>query len=135
MGDAAVRRRRDGGAMPVSDDVRGSAPEDSPSECCGATSRGVDPVLRAERRTGGRAVSAAPAPALVALPGGVFTMGSDEQRYPADGEGPARAVRVGAFRIASHAVSNDDFAAFVSATGYLTTAEWVGSSFVFGGLL
>jgi formylglycine-generating enzyme required for sulfatase activity len=62
-------------------------------------------------------------------------MGSTEQRYPADGEGPPRIVHVAAFRIAAHAVRNDDFAAFVSATGYLTTAEREGWSFVFGGLL
>jgi formylglycine-generating enzyme len=62
-------------------------------------------------------------------------MGSTEQRYPADGEGPPRTVRVAAFRIAAHAVCNDDFAAFVAATGYLTTAERDGWSFVFGGLL
>jgi formylglycine-generating enzyme required for sulfatase activity len=39
-------------------------------------------------------------------------MGSTEQRYPADAEGPPRTVRVAPFRIAAHAVSNDDFAAF-----------------------
>ena len=62
-------------------------------------------------------------------------MGSSEQRYPADDEGPPRTVRVEAFRIAAYAVSNDDFAAFVRATGYFTTAERTGWSFVFGGLL
>lgn len=62
-------------------------------------------------------------------------MGSDEQRYPGDGEGPARTVHVAAFGIAAHAVSNDDFAAFVDVTGYLTTAEREGWSFVFAGLL
>ena len=62
-------------------------------------------------------------------------MGSTEQRYPADGESPPRAVRVDGFRISAHAASNDDFADFVAATGYLTTAEREGWSFVFGGLL
>ena len=50
-------------------------------------------------------------------------MGSTEQRYPADGEGPPRTVCVDAFGIAAHALNNDDFAAFVAATSYLTTAE------------
>ncbi len=85
-----------------------------------------------------RAAAAAP-PArlagLLVLSEGAFTMGSTEQRYPADGESPPRAVRVDAFRISAHAVSNDDFAGFVAATGYLTTAEREGWSFVFGGLL
>ena len=72
---------------------------------------------------------------MVELHGGTFTMGSTEQRYPADDESPPRVVDVGPFRIATRAVSNDDFAAFVSATGYLTTAERESWSFVFGGLL
>jgi formylglycine-generating enzyme required for sulfatase activity len=62
-------------------------------------------------------------------------MGSAEQRYPADGESPARPANVQGFRIAAHAVSNDDFAAFATATGYLTTAERESWSFVFAGLL
>lgn len=120
--------------MPVPDVVRGSATS-SNAACCGATRRAVgQPVARGEHRAVG-AAAPAPAASLPVLPGGVFTMGSTEHRYPADGEGPPRAVRVGAFRIAPHAVTNGDFATFVRATGYLTTAEWTSSSFVFGGLL
>jgi sulfatase modifying factor 1 len=74
-------------------------------------------------------------PPLLALPGGAFRMGSGEQRYPADREGPPRIVDVAAFGIGAHAVRNADFAAFVEATGYLTTAEREGWSFVFGALL
>ena len=62
-------------------------------------------------------------------------MGSDEDRYPDDGESPARAVDVDAFRISAYTVTNEDFGRFVAATGYLTTAEREGWSFVFGGLL
>lgn len=62
-------------------------------------------------------------------------MGSGEQRYPADREGPPRPVELGAFRVAACAVTNDEFAAFVDATGYMTTAEREGWSFVFAGLL
>jgi formylglycine-generating enzyme required for sulfatase activity len=72
---------------------------------------------------------------LLDLSGGRFWMGSDEDRYPADGESPSRPVDVGDFRIAAHTVSNDDFARFTAATGYVTTAEREGWSFVFGGLL
>jgi sulfatase modifying factor 1 len=103
--------------------------------CCGAASRGGEvAVARDDRRAVG-SVSEPTRPSLLALPGGVFTMGSTERRYRDDGEGPPRTVHVEAFRIAAHAVSNDDFAAFVAATGYLTTAEREGWSFVFGGLL
>lgn len=72
---------------------------------------------------------------LVDLPAASFLMGSPETRYPSDAEGPPRTVDLSGFALARHAVSNDDFASFVSATGYLTTAEREGWSFVFGGLL
>jgi sulfatase modifying factor 1 len=73
---------------------------------------------------------------MVAIPAGSFDMGTDDRRgYPADGEGPIHAVRLSAFDIGAHTVTNDQFAAFVSATGYRTTAESYGNSFVFAGLL
>jgi formylglycine-generating enzyme required for sulfatase activity len=63
-------------------------------------------------------------------------MGTDDRRsYPADGEGPVREVRVAAFWIDPHAVSNARFAEFVAATGYVTEAERCGWSFVFAGFL
>jgi formylglycine-generating enzyme len=63
-------------------------------------------------------------------------MGTDDPRgYPGDGEGPRHRVELSAFAIAAHAVTNEQFAAFVGATGYRTSAERHGSSFVFGGLL
>ncbi|MFS4439569.1 formylglycine-generating enzyme family protein [Paracoccaceae bacterium GXU_MW_L88] len=57
---------------------------------------------------------------MIAIPGGRFAMGSDDF-YPE--EAPRREVEVAPFHIAAHAVSAADFAGFVSATGYLTTAE------------
>jgi formylglycine-generating enzyme required for sulfatase activity len=71
----------------------------------------------------------------VGLPGGSFLMGSTETLYPADVEAPPRTVEVSGFAVARHTVCNDEFAEFVAATGYLTTAEREGWSFVFGGLL
>ena len=63
-------------------------------------------------------------------------MGTDDPRgYPADGEGPAHEVAVPGFVLEVHTVTNDRFAAFVDATGHRTTAELLGTSFVFGGLL
>ncbi len=63
-------------------------------------------------------------------------MGTDDPRgYPADGEGPVHPVEVSGYRLAAYAVTNDEFATFVDATGYRTTAEDLGSSFVFVGLL
>lgn len=62
-------------------------------------------------------------------------MGTDDPGYPPDGEGPVHEVELAAFLIGRHAVTNDLFGRFVSATGYVTTAERYGDSFVFGGLL
>jgi formylglycine-generating enzyme len=76
------------------------------------------------------------APDLVTIPAGSFTMGTDDPRgYAADGEGPPHEVELAAYRIGVHAVTNSDFAAFVDDTGHRTTAEELGSSFVFAGLL
>ncbi|WP_034592662.1 formylglycine-generating enzyme family protein [Hamadaea tsunoensis] len=57
---------------------------------------------------------------IVQLPGGEFTMGSD-RHYPE--EAPAHRVRVDAFGIDAHPVTNRQYAAFVAATGYVTLAE------------
>jgi formylglycine-generating enzyme len=73
---------------------------------------------------------------MVRLEGGEFLMGTeDREGFPADGEGPVRAVTLKPFWIGSVAVSNERFAAFVDATGHVTEAERYGWSFVFGGLL
>ncbi len=55
--------------------------------------------------------------------------------YAEDGEGPVHKVTVGPLAVADTAVTNDQFAAFVAATGWRTQAERDGWSFVFGGLL
>src|SRR3954453_13157343 len=81
-------------------------------------------------------LAAAGAAELIALDGGWFQMGSeDTYAYEEDGEGPVRSVRVAPFQIAAHVGSNRQFAEFVDATGYVTSAEHYAASFVFGGLL
>jgi formylglycine-generating enzyme required for sulfatase activity len=73
---------------------------------------------------------------LVDVPAATFRMGDESVwAYPGDGEGPVHEVALDAFRIDAHAVTNDAFAAFVDATGWVTDAERFGWSFVFGGLL
>ena len=73
---------------------------------------------------------------LVLVDAGEFRMGCDRREGPpADGEGPARLVRLDAFLIDRHAVSNQRFERFVLATSYQTDAERLGWSFVFAGLL
>jgi formylglycine-generating enzyme len=75
--------------------------------------------------------SAAACPAI-SLPGGTFLMGTDyRDAFPADGEGPVRPVSLSPFAIDTYPVTNRDFAAFVSATNYLTESEHFQWSFVF----
>ena len=61
-------------------------------------------------------------PGMVWIHGGEFTMGTDDVRsFP--NERPAHRVHVGGFWIDEHDVTNAEFAKFVEATGYVTTAE------------
>ena len=57
---------------------------------------------------------------LVRIPAGTFRMGSDAHYAE---EAPARDVEVGDFLISRTAVTNAQYAAFVTATGYVTVAE------------
>jgi formylglycine-generating enzyme required for sulfatase activity len=59
---------------------------------------------------------------MARVPGGTFLMGSDHKLSRFD-ERPAHPVRVKGFWMDLTHVSNDQFAAFVRATGYLTTAQ------------
>lgn len=69
---------------------------------------------------------------MITLPGGSLLMGTDNaEGFPADGEGPVRAVTVMPFSIDTNPSTNDLFTKFVEATGYQTEAERLGSSFVF----
>ncbi len=58
--------------------------------------------------------------ALAWIPGGAFRMGSDAH-YPE--EAPSRTVEVGGFWMSHTPVTNDEYGAFVAATGYVTVAE------------
>ena len=62
----------------------------------------------------------APHPGMMWVPGGTFTMGSDDH-YPE--EAPAHRVTVEGFWIDHHTVTNTEFARFVKDTGYTTVAE------------
>ncbi|GGC16486.1 hypothetical protein GCM10011494_39200 [Novosphingobium endophyticum] len=62
----------------------------------------------------------APADRVCAVPGGEFWMGSNDFY---EEERPLRRVRIEDFRIDECPVTNDEFAAFVADTGYVTYAE------------
>ncbi|MFW5883916.1 MAG: formylglycine-generating enzyme family protein [bacterium] len=90
----------------------------------GTPTKGLDAPARAGVRHHGDL--------LVPLDGGAFLMGTDdEEGFPQDGEGPVREVTVSPFAIDRHSVTNEQFAEFVEATGYVTEAERFGWSFVF----
>jgi formylglycine-generating enzyme len=73
---------------------------------------------------------------MIHLPAGVFLMGSEAPyAYPEDGEAPVKEVEVASFWIDANAVTNEEFAAYIEATGHATEAEDFGWSFVFAGLL
>ncbi len=73
---------------------------------------------------------------MVRLDGGRFLMGSEiAEGFPADGEGPVRAVILDPFYADRYPVTNSQFAAFIKSTGYRTDAEGFGWSFVFWGHL
>ncbi len=69
---------------------------------------------------------------MARIRGGEYRMGTEDRSgFPADGEGPVRAVRVDTFRIDIAAVTNAEFAEFIGASGYRTEAETFGWSYVF----
>ena len=61
-------------------------------------------------------------PGMVWVPGGEFTMGTDDPQA-AHAEHPAHRVRVDGFWMDVTEVTYAQFRAFVEATGYTTTAE------------
>jgi len=61
-------------------------------------------------------------PGMRWIPAGEFTMGTDDNRSLPN-ERPAHRVRVNAFWIDEHLVTNAEFAVFAETTGYATTAE------------
>jgi sulfatase modifying factor 1 len=108
------------GRAAVADDV---APDDAGGD--GAAAGDAAPPRLTAAGAGYR-------PRLVQLPAATFRMGTaDGEGFPEDGEGPPREVRLESFAIAATTVSNREFREFVRATGHVTDAERIGSSFVF----
>lgn len=65
------------------------------------------------------------------IPAGTYTIGTNDEIFKADKEGPEKQVKISQFYIDKFAVSNQDFEDFVTATKYVTEAETFGDSFVF----
>ena len=60
---------------------------------------------------------------MVRVAAGTFVMGTDDPPVLHGDESPAHPVRLSDYWIDAHEVTNAEFAAFVKATGYVTTAE------------
>ncbi|MFB6318983.1 formylglycine-generating enzyme family protein [Saccharicrinis sp. FJH54] len=60
---------------------------------------------------------------MVYLPAGEFSMGGRDKRFARSDEFPVHKVKIKAFLMDQHEVTNRQFSAFVEATGYITTAE------------
>lgn len=102
---------------------------DGRSCCAPSADHGDDPVEPISFDPGPGAGSKE---GMVRLDGGSFLMGAeDPEVWMADGEGPVREISLSPFWIDRTAVTNDQFAEFVEATGYVTEAERFGWSFVF----
>ncbi len=69
--------------------------------------------------------------AAVPIPGGPGLVGTNSPAIVEDGEGPMRTTRIKAISIDRSVVTNARFKEFVDATGYVTEAETLGSSFCF----
>jgi sulfatase modifying factor 1 len=103
--------------------------------CC-APGRGGESPGRRERAGTGPVIPASTRETLVQIPAGRYRVGDESKlSYPLDGEGPVHDIELATFRIDRYAVSNQQFAEFVEATGWQTDAEKFGWSFVFMGLL
>ena len=106
----------------------------TPGSCC-APSAGPRAGAAAAPARFGRVVAGSLA-GMRSLAGGEFLMGTDGgYGFAADGEGPAHPVQLAAFALDATCVTNEQFNAFVHATGYRTDSERYGWSFVFEGLL
>lgn len=69
------------------------------------------------------------------IPGGNFTIGTDEPIFKEDNESPMRKIVIENFYLDQYEVSNREFERFVAETNYETDAEKFGDSFLFKGQL
>lgn len=86
-------------------------------------------VISASREPAAKVVKTGAPAGMVHVPSGKFLRGS--QSAPSPDARPAHAVQLDQYWIDAHEVTNAEFAQFVAATGYRTTAEELGFSYVF----
>lgn len=69
------------------------------------------------------------------IPDGTYSIGTNQEVFETDNEGPQKEVSLKKFYLDKYEVSNADFEKFVIETEYVTEAETFGDSFVFKILL
>lgn len=89
--------------------------------CCALLAACQTPGAKSPQRPGVPPAIAQLNP-MVLIPGGTFRMGADDESGMPD-EYPVHTVTLDSFYLDTHEVTNAEFAAFVAATGYITTAE------------
>ena len=107
------------------------------SDACCMPDRGSVPPADVAAPTG-HAADAGPRHSIDQCPiaGGTFVMGDAHgDGLPADGELPLHTIELAGYVIDEAAVTTADFATFIDATGYRTSAERAGTSAVFGALV
>ncbi|WP_028544664.1 formylglycine-generating enzyme family protein [Paenibacillus taiwanensis] len=120
-----------------------AAKRPTPSACCSSTRAAISNIQVPCGITSPeqplvveQAVMPVPVERWPIVPAGNYWLGTDgDEGFIADAEGPAREVAVASFRISPYAVTNQEYAAFVNTTGYVTESERFGWSYVFHLLL
>jgi sulfatase modifying factor 1 len=104
----------------------------SPHACCSPTRQRLTHLALSIQSSANRLRATSGSRENMVRLEGRFLMGSeDPEALPTDGEGPVREVTLSPFFISKYAVTNEQFAAFVRASGYRTESEGFGWSFVF----
>jgi hypothetical protein len=93
--------------------------------------RSEDSHQHHETENVGRWTSAKDYEHMSLIPKGTYNIGTNDEVFRADKEGPERAVEMKQFYMDKYQVSNEEFEKFVKATSYETEAEKFGDSFVF----
>ncbi|MBD3422546.1 MAG: SUMF1/EgtB/PvdO family nonheme iron enzyme [Chitinivibrionales bacterium] len=105
----------------------------TPHPCC-VPSKAREQVMLQSKAASERfrRISSGSTERMIKLDGGAFLMGTDtKEGFPADGEGPVREVHVDPFYVDTSPVTNEQFAEFARATGYISESERFGWSYVF----
>ena len=104
---------------------------ETPKGCCAPQGAGLALPAPALAARASDDLKAAISGQMVPLKGGFFDMGAALGRYPDDMDSPPRRVHLSPFRIGRTTVTNRLFRQFATESGYRTTAEVEGWSYVF----